>query len=390
MRSIGVVSVARSDYGIYLPLLRRIKNDPDLNLLLIVTGMHLSPEFGMTANRIEDDGFKIHRKIEMLVSSDTAIGTGKSIGLGTIGFAELYGEEQIDLLVVLGDRFEMLTAVVASLPFDIPIAHIHGGESTEGLIDEAIRHSISKMSHLHFVSNDRYGQRVVQMGEAPWRVIVSGSPTIDNLTTTKLRAKPEIYDRLGIDISSPYLLVTFHPITLKPEDTASDLASLLEALEVVDLNVVFTYPNADPLGRFVISAIQDFAKRHERAVCFDNLGTENYFSLMANSAALVGNSSSGIIEAASFEIPVVNVGIRQMGRIHGRNVINTLGAKDDIASAINHATSDEFRKSLKGMVNPYGNGNASEVIVDRIKSVDLGSDLLIKRFYEINNLSDIA
>ena len=382
MRSIGVVSVARSDYGIYLPLLRRIKNDPDLNLLLIVTGMHLSPEFGMTANRIEDDGFKIHRKIEMLVSSDTAIGTGKSIGLGTIGFAELYGEGQIDLLVVLGDRFEMLTAVVASLPFDIPIAHIHGGESTEGLIDEAIRHSISKMSHLHFVSNDRYGQRVVQMGEAPWRVIVSGSPTIDNLTTTKLRAKPEIYDRLGIDISSPYLLVTFHPITLKPEDTASDLASLLEALEVVDLNVVFTYPNADPGYDRIIKFINEEFKNRRKYKIFKNAGSSMYANLIANSKALVGNSSSGIVEAASFKKPAVNIGTRQDGKFMPKNVINTGYNSINILNGIKIALSKRFNKKIKNLLNPYESNISIKKIVSLILNLKKNDKLLRKKFID--------
>ncbi len=385
MRTIGAVTVARSDYGIYLPVLRRIQEDPDLRLRLIVSGMHLSPEFGMTVREIERDGFEIGDRVEMLLSSDSPEGIAKSMGLGTAGFAQSYARSCPDILLVLGDRFEMHAAVVASLPFKLPVAHIHGGESTEGLFDEPIRHSITKMSHLHFVSTQMYAERVIQMGEAPWRVVVSGAPRLDSLRTIRLLDRPALSKTFGLDLSEPPLLVTFHPVTLEYEDTERQVTELLAALTEVGLGVVFTYPNADTRGRRIIDMIRTFTDRHQRATAVVNLGPDAYFSLMAQSVAMIGNSSSGIIEAASFKLPVVNIGNRQRGRIRGENVIDVGSSREEIVAGVREATSPAFRAGLDGLANDYGDGHAAERIVEKLASVKLDGELLLKRFHDLSS-----
>ncbi len=381
MRTIGVVTVSRSDYGIYLPLLRAIENDPDLQLYLIVSGMHLSPEFGLTVKAIEDDGFEINERVEMLLSSDTPGGIAKSMGLGTIGFAQVYTRFRPDILVVLGDRFEMHAAVVAALPFKIPVAHVHGGESTEGLIDEQIRHSITKMSHLHFTSTKLYARRIVQMGEEPWRVVVSGALSLDNLQTMPRLNLQEIEERLGFDIKPPFLIVTYHPVTLEYEDTQWHIKELLRALDRLPFEIIFTSPNADTQGRLIIRMIRDFVHSRNNAHMVVNVGTEIYFSLMHYAAAMVGNSSSGIIEAASFKLPVVNIGNRQRGRLHGRNVIDVGYTESEILKGVSLATSSEFKESIVNMSNPYGDGHAAERILGKLKAVNVDERLLMKHFY---------
>lgn len=382
MRTVGVVTVGRSDYGIYVPLLEKIRADPDLQLHLTVAGMHLSPEFGLTVEAIEADGFEISERVEMLLSSDTPEGIAKSMGLGTIGFAQAYARFRPDILLVAGDRFEMHAAVVAALPFKIPVAHIHGGESTEGAIDEAIRHSITKMSHLHFVATEVYARRVIQMGEEPWRVVVSGAPSLDNLHRMQLLSREELEEQYGIDSRAPFLLVTYHPVTLEYEQTDTQVREVLWALKEVDTTLIFTYPNADTRGRLIIQRIKEFAVKHPHAQLITNLGTQGYFSMMKYATAMVGNSSSGIIEAASFELPVVNIGNRQQGRVHAENVIDTDNTRAEILAAIEKATSREFRDTLVGMVKLYGDGRAAEKIVHKLKHVELNDKLLIKRLHE--------
>lgn len=383
MRTVGVVTAARSDYGIYRPVLKKIREMKDLELRLFVTGMHLAPEFGMTVKEIEEDGFPVGERIQMLLSSDTPEAISKSMGLGTIGFAQAYSRSRPDILLALGDRFEMLSAVTAALPFAIPVAHIHGGEATEGLIDEAIRHSITKMSHLHFVATEQYGRRVVQMGEEPWRVTVSGAPGLDNLHVVDLMSREQLEKTLNIPLDPPPLLVTFHPVTLEYEDTQWHIEELLLALEKQDHPIVFTYPNSDTFGRMIIESIKGFTRRNESTVSFENLGTEIYFSLMKYCSAMVGNSSSGIIEAASFELPVVDIGIRQQGRIRGDNVIHSQHDHPSIAQAIGKATTPEFRKHLSGIKNPYGEGQASGVIADVLRTVKIDRTLTTKRFHSL-------
>ena len=382
MRTVGVVTGARSDYGIYRPILRRIQQDSDLDLHLIVTGMHLAPQFGFTVKAIEEDGFEIGDRIEMLLMSDTPESLAKSLGLGVIGFAQSYSRFRPDILLVLGDRLEMLAAVAASLTFNIPVAHIHGGESTEGAIDDSIRHAITKMSHLHFASTDTYARRIIQMGEEPWRVAVSGAPSLDNLSEIRLLSPQELKEQHGLRLHDCTLLVTYHPVALEYEETEAQMGELLAALELTDCAIIFTYPNSDTQNHIIINKIHEFAHQHkERCQVVVNLGTQSYFSLMSHAKAMVGNSSAGIIEAASFRLPVVNIGNRQAGRLHGKNVINVGYTREEILPAIRQAISPEFKAGLADLTNRYGDGYASQRIVNTLKQVPLDEKLLRKRFH---------
>jgi UDP-hydrolysing UDP-N-acetyl-D-glucosamine 2-epimerase len=383
MRDIAVVTGARSDYGIYVPLLRTITSDPALKLHLFVSGMHLSPEFGMTVRFIEQDGFAIADKVEMLLSSDSPQGIAKSIGLGVMGFAQSFDRTRPDILVVLGDRFEMYAATVAALPFRIPVAHIHGGELTLGAIDDAFRHSMTKLSHLHFVATEEYARRVVQMGEEPWRVTVSGAPSLDNLVAINLLSAEELEARFGFSLTTPPLLVTFHPVTLEYDRTERYVTELLAALHEMDMPVIFTMPNADTCGRLIIPIIEGYVTEHRSAWFVDNLGTQAYFSLMARAAAMVGNSSSGIVEAASFRLPVVNIGSRQEGRVRAGNVIDVSYDRADVVRGLRTALDTQFRAGLKNLVNPYGQGEAAQKIVDRLRTVSLDDRLMFKRFFDL-------
>lgn len=379
MRNITVVTVGRSDYGIYLPILRRIQSHPDLELRIIASGMHLSPAFGRTVCRIESDGFEIDERVEMLLSSDTPAGVAISMGLGLVGFAQAYAHRRPDILLVLGDRFEMHTAAVAALPFNIPVAHIHGGELTQGAIDDAFRHSMTKLSHLHFVAADEYAGRVIQMGEEPWRVVVSGAPALDNLRSAALLDRAELTSRFRLP-AEPYLLVTFHSVTLESENTEFHVTELLEALRLAAFPVVFTGPNADTRHSVIVDAIRRFVGEYANAGFIDNFGTMEYLSAMRFAAAVVGNSSSGLIEAPSLGVPVVNIGTRQQGRIRAKNVIDSGYDRAQIVTAIRRATEPGFRAAAEKTINPYGNGHAAEVIVDRLARVELGSSLIVKKF----------
>jgi UDP-hydrolysing UDP-N-acetyl-D-glucosamine 2-epimerase len=387
MRTIGVVTVARSDYGIYLPILRRILSDPDLRLHLIVSGMHLSPEFGLTVKTIESDGIEIGERIEMLLSADTPEAIAKSMGLGLIGLAQAYARKRPDILVVLGDRFEMHAAALAALPFKLPVAHIHGGEITEGAIDDALRHSITKLSHLHFVATEAYGRRVIQLGEEPWRVKVCGAPSLDNLRTTVLLDATALEKKHALRLDAAPLLVTFHPVTLEYEQAAWQIDELLAAVAAVEMPVVFTMPNADTGGRAVTQSIKDFVKAHPRAFLVDNLGIQSYFSMMSIAAAMVGNSSSGLIEAPAFKLPVVNIGNRQRGRVRAANVIDVENGRDEILQGIRRALQPAFRQGLSGMVNPNGDGQAAEKIVQCLKEVTLDETLVTKHFHDSQGTS---
>ncbi len=384
MRKIAVVTVGRSDYGIYRPILRRIQADPELQLCLIVAGMHLSPEFGLTSKIIEEDGFEIHDRVEMLLSSDTPQGISKSVGLGVIGFSQAFARSHPDILVVLGDRFEMYAAALAALPFKIPLAHIHGGELTQGAIDDALRHSMTKLSHLHFVATQEYAIRVIQLGEEPSNVIVSGAPSLDNFYSEKLMKREELSSIFGLHIcESPYLIVTFHPVTLEFEQTERQISELLAALKSTEISVVFTMPNADTSGSIIREKILEYVGDQPNCEAVENLGTQRYFSLMKFATAMVGNSSSGIIEAASFDLPVVNIGTRQAGRVRGQNVIDVDYSRESIIAGIRKAIDPQFLTEIQGHPNLYGDGTASDVIVESIKNVQLGDDLLIKRFYDL-------
>lgn len=388
-RTIGVVSAGRADYAICLPVLRRIQADSNLRLHLIISGMHLSPEFGLTVDSIVADGFEIGDRVEMLLSSDTPEGIAKSMGLGTIGFAQLFARFRPDILVVLADRFEMHAAALAALPFRIPVAHIEGGDLTEGAIDDALRHCITKLSHLHFVSTEDYARRVVQLGEEPWRVTVSGAPSLDNLKSLKLLAGDELERKYGISLQPPPLLVTFHPVTLEYEHTHQQISELVAALETFDIPIIFTMPNADTSGRIITQAIREFVSGHPSTRFVENLGTRDYLSMMAHAGVMVGNSSSGIIEAPSLGLPVVNIGTRQHGRTRAANVVDVGYGREDIIYGINKALQRAFRRSLRNLVNPYGTGDAAATIVERLKTVPLTEErFLLKKFHDIIHLKE--
>ena len=378
-----MVTTSRADYGIYLPVLRLIQADPTLHLHLLVTGTHLSPEFGLTSQAIQDDGFEIAEKIEMLVSSDTPEGIVKSMGLGLIGLSQAYSKKRPDILLVLGDRFEMHGAALAALPFKIPVAHIHGGELTTGAIDDSLRHSITKLSHLHFVTTDEYHQRVIQLGEEPWRVVTSGAPGLDNLNNLKLLTRPEIESLYHLKLAEVFLLVTYHPVTLEFEQTREQVEQLLYSLRQVGLPIVFTGINADTGGQIIRSLVHQFIDTYPQAQLVENLGTQGYFSLMNQATAMVGNSSSGIIEAPSVGLPVVNIGTRQQGRVRSKDIIDVSYSSYEIVAGIKKAIAPGFRARLAGVPNPYGNGQASDIIVRHVKNVSLDHRLISKQFVDV-------
>ncbi len=381
-RTIGVVTVGRSDYGVYLPLLRALQAEPSLKLRVIVGGMHLVPEFGDTIKVIEADGFEISDRVEMLLASDTPGGIAQSMGIGTIGFAQAYARARPDLLVVLGDRFEMHAAAVAAIPFCVPIAHLAGGELTEGAIDNSLRHSITKLSHLHFAATEEYARRIVQMGEEPWRVVVSGALSLDHLQSLTLLDRAALEGVCHLPFDPPPLLVTYHPVTLAYDHAEGQIDALLQALRTADRAILFTAPNADTNGRVIRRRIQEFAQQHPTAAFVPNLGTQAYFSVMALAAAMVGNSSSGIVEAPSFGLPVVDIGARQAGRLRAANVIGCGERVEEIRDAIARALSPAFRERLRGLRNPYGDGRAAQRIVQALATVAIDRRLLIKKFHE--------
>lgn len=383
MRRICVVTTSRADYGIYRPVLREIKERPSLDLCLVVSGSHLSPNFGLTVRDIQRDGYDTSERVEMLLSSDTPEGAAKSMGVAMIGFADVYRRTCPDLLLVLGDRFEMHAAATASLPFNIPLAHVHGGELTEGAIDDAVRHSITKMSHLHFTATEQYANRIKQMGEEPWRITVSGAPSLDNLRDFKPLDDAELARLFQLTLEQTFLLVTYHPVTRENDGDLAQMEEMLAALSKFDRPMVFTYPNADPGSRGLIKRLEEYAVSSARARVVVNLGTQGYFTLMQRAAAMVGNSSSGIIEAASFRLPVVNIGSRQSGRLRPANVIDVGASKAEIEAGLKRALDPAFRNSLGSLENPYGDGQAAKRIVDRIQSIDLDQRLLQKHFHEL-------
>lgn len=383
MRTITAVTVARSDLGIYLPVWRRIAAEPDLRLEIVAAGAHLVDEFGRTERDIAAAGFDVVDRVETLLAEDSPAAIAQSIGLGVRGFAAAFARRRPDLLLALGDRHEMLAAVAAALPLTIPVAHLHGGEISEGAIDDSIRHAITKMSHLHFVATADYRRRVIQLGEEPWRVTVSGAPGLDNLRTLALLDREVLERRIGMPLHPPPLLVTFHPVTLEYDRNESQIDELLAALTAIDMPVVFTYPGADAGSRAIVGAVERFVGDSPRMRCVNSLGSQAYFSLLRIAAAMVGNSSSGIIEAASFELPVVNVGNRQRGRLRAANVIDAECRREEIFRAIHTAVTKPFRESLRRLQNPYGDGRAAERIVPVLRDAPLDQRLLVKRFYDL-------
>ena len=383
-RKICVVTGSRAEYGLLYWIIRGITDAESLELQLVVTGMHLSPEFGSTYRQIEDDGFRITRKVEMLLSSDTPSGIAKSMGLGISGFGEIYEALQPDIVLMLGDRFELLAAASAALVAALPIAHIHGGEVTQGAFDEAIRHSISKMSHLHFTSTEAYRRRVIQLGEHPDRVFNVGAPGLDNIQRLKLLSRSELEGAIGMELGPRSLLVTWHPVTLEPGRTRTDCQALLTALDQVDgLKVIFTKANADTEGSIINQLIDEYVSDHSnQAVVHTSLGQVHYLSALKHVDGVVGNSSSGIIEAPSLQTGTVNIGDRQCGRVRADSVIDCEPTEESIRSALEQLFSQEFIEKLREVKNPHGGGNVAGKIVKKLETHSI-DNIIKKSFFDL-------
>lgn len=384
MKKICVVTGTRAEYGLLRWVMLGIQESLQLDLQVIVTGMHLSPEFGLTYRDIEADGFQINRKVEMLLSSDTPAGVTKSMGLALCGFADALADLKPDMLLLLGDRYEIFSAATAAMIKCIPIAHLHGGESTEGLIDEPIRHSLTKMSHLHFVAADEYRRRVIQLGESPDRVFLVGGLGIDNILKLQLLDRSELEISLDFKLGPRNLLVTFHPVTLEQGATATQMTELLTVLEELqNTHIIFTMPNADAEGRVLFEMINSFVERHpQTAKAFTSLGQLRYLSCIKHVNGVVGNSSSGLLEAPSFKKGTIDIGDRQRGRLKAASVICCEPRRDAIRSAMHKLFSNDFQEDLVSVVNPYGSGGASETIVDILEKTSLDM-LLKKRFFDL-------
>lgn len=380
-RKVCIVTGTRAEYGLLRGVIEGVAKAPGLTLQSVVTGMHLSPEFGMTVREIEADGVVIDDRIEMLLSSDTAVGVGKAMGLGMIGFSDTFARLKPDIVVLLGDRFEIFAAAAAAMVAALPIAHIHGGETTEGAFDEAIRHSITKMSHLHFVAAAPYRDRVIQLGEDPERVFLVGGLGVDAIKRLTLMDRSSLEDSLGFRFLPRNLLITFHPATLEEGDAAAEIQALFDALDAMgpDVGLIFTLPNADTGGRALTRLIEDYADARANAVAYPSLGQLRYLSCMAQVDAVVGNSSSALLEAPSFRVPTVNIGDRQAGRLKAASVIDCAPQRDAIEAALVLALSPSSREVLASIVSPYGDGGAAEAIVRVLQEHPL-EGVLKKRF----------
>lgn len=386
MKRIGIMTGTRAEYGLLKPLMQEINKDNDLELYLIVSGMHLSPEFGMTYQEIEEDGFEINAKVEMLLSSDSPAGISKSIGLGVIGFADEFQRADLDMLILLGDRYEALSAAICALVMRIPIAHLHGGELTEGAIDEGIRHSITKMSYLHFTSTEQYRNRVIQLGENPERVFYVGALGVENIKKINLMTKEELERSIHFEIDENTVIVTYHPVTLENNTVEEQFLNLLEVLDGnPKIRMIFTKANADTNGRIVNELIDKYAAQNsERACAFVSLGQKRYLSALKYCRIVIGNSSSGIIEAPSFGKPIINIGDRQKGRICADSVINCGYTQQEIQQAMETALTEEFENKASNCRNPYEKENTAANIISVIKDYLLNDKIKLKKgFYDI-------
>lgn len=384
-RKICVVTGTRAEYGLLCWLMKEISADDELELQVIATGQHLSPEFGLTYKNIEKDGFYIDARVEMLLSSDTPVGIAKAVGLGTIGFADALDRLKPDIMVLLGDRFEALSAAQAAMLLRIPIAHLHGGEATEGLIDEAIRHSITKMALLHFTSAEVYRRRVIQLGESPDRVFNFGAIGLDNIRRLSLLSREEFERQIGFKLQQTNFLVTYHPVTLSGRNPVEYVQELLDVFDRFnDAGIIFTQANADTSGRVINKLLQDYVGCHkERMIFVNTLGQLRYLSAIKYMDAVIGNSSSGILEVPSFKVPTVNIGPRQDGRLMAESVVSCGDSAEEIKKALDKVLSKSFRNKMKYVESPYGNGGVSERIVKVLKSVNLSPEVIMKHFYDI-------
>jgi len=384
MRSIKVTvfTGTRAEYGLLYWLIKDINEDKMLTLQLLVSGSHLSPEFGLTYNQILDDGFHIDEKVEMLVSSDTPTGTAKSMGLAVLGYADALNRLSSDLIVILGDRYEALAAAQTAMIMGIPIVHLHGGELSEGANDDAIRHAITKLSNLHATSTEVHRKRVIQLGESPDRVVNVGAMGLDYLQRGDFLTRSGLSASLKFALNKPFFVVTYHPVTLGDEDPVASFKALLEALEHFHSHqVIITYPNADDGGREIIPLIESYASSNSgRVLAIPSLGQMRYLSAVKYADVVIGNSSSGVIEVPSFNVPTVNIGVRQQGRLAAKSVLHCSATVDGILDAIALAVSRNYKKEDEKILNPYGQGNASIKVIEMIKSFDFSR---MKVFYDL-------
>jgi GDP/UDP-N,N'-diacetylbacillosamine 2-epimerase (hydrolysing) len=383
-RKICVITGSRADYGLLYWVIQRLSSNRDVELQLVVTGMHLSQEFGLTYKQIEADGFSIRKKLDIALESDSPAGISRSMGLAMISFADAYAELKPDLILVLGDRFEIFSAVAAAMVARIAVAHCHGGELTRGAIDDAFRHSITKMSHIHFTAASVYRDRVIQLGEHPDTVHVVGGLGIEGINRQKLMDRHSWEREVGFKLGEKNLLVTFHPVTLERASAEHQFSELLKALDQIkNTKLVFTMPNADTEGRVIMSMIRLFVEmRRDTAIAFESLGQIRYLSLLQWVDGVVGNSSSGLIEAPSFKIGTINIGDRQDGRLKAESVIDCMPEEASILDALKKLYSPGFRSSLTSVKNPYDHGNASAAICEVLGSVDI-THIVKKRFYDV-------
>ena len=382
-RKICVVTGTRAEYGLLYWLMKEIDADTALDLQIIATGMHLFEEFGNTYQQIEKDGFSIDKKVDISLLSDSKLAISKSMGIGITECSKAFADLRPDLLVVLGDRFEIFSAVSAAMIAKIPVAHLHGGEATEGAFDEYIRHSITKMSHLHFAATDEYRNRIIQLGECPSRVFNVGGLGIDNINKLQLLSKSDFVNIINFELGQKNILVTFHPVTLENSTSGTQFQALLDSIsELKNTKIIFTKANSDTDGRIINSMIDNYVAKHNNTIAFASMGQLNYLSALQFMDAVVGNSSSGLLEAPSFKIATIDIGDRQKGRIKADSVISCLPTKESIDSAFDKSYSEDFQNIVDNTKNPYGNGGASKIVVDIIKDFDLNG-ILKKTFYDL-------
>lgn len=384
MKTITVLTATRAEYGLLNPVIHALKACGEFDVRIVVTGAHLSPEFGLTYKEIERDGIEIDRKIEILLSSDTPASISKSMGMAMIGFADYFAERRPDALVVLGDRYETLAVCCAAMNERIPIIHLYGGETTEGAVDEAIRHAITKLSYLHLTSTEEYRRRVIQLGEHPERVLTVGAIGIENSLKKPLITKEELEESLNFKLDKPYAVVTFHPVTLEGSSAKEQYEEVLKAFDKnSDMKYIITKANADSDGRIINKMTDEYTESHDNVIAFESLGAVRYLSALKYAAMAIGNSSSGLIEVPSFKIPTINIGDRQKGRLKAASVIDCIPKEESICAAIELAENTEFRDVCRNTINPYGDGNTSQKIVDAIQKMFQDGISLKKKFYNI-------
>ena len=385
-KKISILTATRAEYGLLKPVILKLMAKPGFDVRVVATGMHLSPEFGLTYKEIESDGIPIDEKVEILLSSDTPSGISKTMGLAMMGFADYFDWLKPDMLLVLGDRYETLAVCCTAMNHRIPIAHMYGGETTEGAVDESIRHAITKLSYLHFTSTEEYRKRVIQLGETPDRVFCVGAIGIENILQEQLLSKSELEESIGFTLDKPYAVITFHPATLEEDSSGEQFQELLAVCSRhPEMKFIFSKANADAYGRIINQMIDDYIQHNDNAVAYASLGMVHYLSAVKYSAMVMGNSSSGLVEAPSFRVPTINIGDRQKGRIQADSVINCKPAFEEIEKAIKLVLSEKFKEKTRKTINPYGDGNTSDRIVEVVSRFLLEDKIdLKKKFYDID------